>query len=60
MQGLWVEEKKASCTTERVVYTDVEVCIVAKSRTIPPKYPVVSFETPQDDSIWKFLFGDKK
>ena len=57
--NLAVEEKKASGTTERGIYTDGEVYFVAKSRTISPEYPVIRFENPQDDSIWKFLFGDK-
>ena len=57
--NLAVEEKKASGTTERGVYTDGEVYFVAKSRTISSEYPVISFENPQDDSIWKFLFKDK-
>lgn len=53
---LQVEEKKASGTTDRVVYIHPEVYFVAKSRTISPEFPVVNFETPQDDTVWKFLF----
>ncbi len=54
-----VEEKKASGSTTRGIYTDGEVYFTAKSRTISSEYPVISFENPQDDSIWKFLFKDK-
>ncbi|KKL60848.1 hypothetical protein LCGC14_2201250 [marine sediment metagenome] len=56
---LAVEEKKAKGSTTRGIYTDGEVYFTAKSRTISSEYPVISFENPQDDSIWKFLFKDK-
>ncbi len=54
-----VEEKKISGTTERAVYVHPEIYFTAKSRTISSEYPVVRFENPQDDSIWKFLFEGK-
>jgi hypothetical protein len=49
---------KAASTGERVVYVHGQVHYKAKSRTIPPGYPVVSFEHPGDDSIWQFLFDE--
>ena len=56
-QNVWVKEKKVAGDTTRVIYTKPELYFRAKSRTIDE--PVISFENPQDDSIWKFMFGDK-
>lgn len=55
-QNIWAEDKKAKGDTTRVIYTQPEVYFRAKSRTLTPEQAVVSFETPQDDSIWKFIF----
>jgi hypothetical protein len=52
-----VEDKKASGDNVRAVFVHPEVWYYAKSRTISVEHKVVSFESPQDDSIWKFLFG---
>lgn len=57
-QHVQVENKKATGTTERVICVKPEVWFIAGSRTIPPEYDVVSFENPQDNSIWKLIFGD--
>lgn len=55
-QNIWAEDKKAKGDTTRVIYTQPEVYFRAKSKNLTPKQAVVSFETPQDDSIWKFIF----
>lgn len=47
---------KASGSTERVIYTQPEVYFVAKNRGNGKWPAVVSFATPDDDSIWKFVF----
>jgi len=49
---------KAASTGERVIYVHGQVHFKAKSRTIPSEYPVVSFSSPSDDSIWEFLFNE--
>lgn len=50
---------KATSTGNRIINIHApEVHYKAKSRSIPPSVPVVSFSDPADDSIWKFLFGE--
>jgi len=50
---------KATSTGNRVIHVHApEVHYKAKSRSIPPRFPVVSFDNPADDSIWKFLFDE--
>lgn len=45
---------KRSGETGRAVFTMPESHFFAKTRTLTE--PVISFETPSDNSIWKFLF----
>jgi hypothetical protein len=50
---------KATSTGNRIIHVHApEVHYKAKSRTIPHTFPVVSFDSPSDDSIWKFLFEE--
>lgn len=50
---------KATSTGNRIIHVHApEVYYKAKSRTIPYTYPVVSFDSPSDDSIWRFLFDE--
>ncbi|KKN69776.1 hypothetical protein LCGC14_0437220 [marine sediment metagenome] len=50
---------KATSTGNRIIHVHApEVHYKAKSRTIPYRFPVVSFDNPADDSIWKFLFDE--
>ena len=56
-QNMWVEDKKVRGNMVRAIFTQQEVYFRAKARTDPPMEPVVSFEDPQDDSIWKFIFN---
>jgi hypothetical protein len=49
--------KKATGDTTRVIFTKPEIYFVAKSRTVEEN--PISFTTKSDDSIWKFVFGDK-
>ncbi|KKN26360.1 hypothetical protein LCGC14_0875450 [marine sediment metagenome] len=50
---------KATSTGNRIIHVHApEVHYKAKSRSIPPRFPVVSFSDPADDSIWKFLFDE--
>ena len=50
---------KATSTGNRIINIHApEVHYKAKSRSIPPRFPVVSFDDPADDSIWQFLFGE--
>ena len=44
-------------STTRAIYTMPEVHFFAKTRTLTD--PVVSFETPEDDSIWRLLFPEQ-
>lgn len=56
------KERKISGTTARAIYVQPEVWFRAKTRT--PWYDkndelisAISFENPNDDSIWQFIFG---
>lgn len=50
---------KATSTGNRIIHVHApEVHYKAKSRSIPPRFPVVSFDEPMDDSIWRFLFDE--
>ena len=59
-QFINVEERKASSTQDRAIFVHGKAHFRAKSRTIDPKYPVISFDNPADDSIWKFLFPESE
>lgn len=47
---------KARGGTVRAIYVHPEPHFFAKSRTLTA--PVIAFATPDDDSLWRFLFGD--
>lgn len=50
---------KATSTGNRIIHVHApEVHYKAKSRTIPHTFPVVSFDSPSDSSIWRFLFDE--
>lgn len=49
---------KAGSTNERAVFIHPEIHFIAKSRTISLDYPAVEFTSPQDDSIWRLIFGE--
>ena len=50
---------KATSTGNRIIHAHApEVHYKAKSRSIPYRFPVVSFDNPSDDSIWRFLFDE--
>lgn len=62
--GLWVDKQnkkdtkgKASGDTTRIIHTKPEVYFRAKSRTLVE--PVITFDSPADDSVWQFMFGDE-
>ena len=54
-----VKDKKVTASDERVVYVKGEAYFRAKSRTLPHDISCVTFESPNDDSIWKFIFPEK-
>jgi hypothetical protein len=54
-----VKDKKVLASDERVVYVKGEAHFRAKSRTLPHDISCVTFESPSDDSIWKFIFPEK-
>lgn len=55
-QDTFVKEKKVTGETTRVIQTKPEVYFRAKSRTI--NEPLITFENPQDDSLWRFMFPE--
>jgi hypothetical protein len=56
-EGAAVEDRKITPVKGRVVSVHPDATFEAKSRTLGADYAVVSFATPQDDSIWQLLFG---
>lgn len=54
--NLAVSNKRASGGTQRAIFVHPEPTFEAKARDIPIRFPLVSFESPQDDSIWRFVF----
>jgi len=55
-QDVFVKEKKVTGETTRMIYTKPEVYFRAKSRTLTE--PLITFENPQDDSLWHFMFPE--
>lgn len=53
-----VEEGKAASTGERVIRVHGRPDFKAKSRSIPSRFPVISFKHEADDSIWRMLFDE--
>ncbi len=53
-----VDQKKAKGTTERAIFFKPEPHYFAKSRTLPLDIECVTFENPEDDSIWRMLFPE--
>lgn len=53
-----VSDGKSAGTAERVIKVHGLPNFKAKSRSIPHLFPVVSFDEPSDDSIWRFLFAE--
>jgi hypothetical protein len=52
-----VEDKKITPVSSRAVYTQPDATFEAKSRgTTFTDAPVVAFERPDDDSLWRYLF----
>ena len=53
---LAVNKKRATSSGERAIFIQPETHFEAKFREIPAQFSLVSFASPQDDSIWKFVF----
>lgn len=54
------KDGKAVASNSRVIRVHPEAHFKAKSRTISLEYPVVTFDDPTDDSIWKFVWPEKE
>lgn len=52
------EDGKAAGGVERAIFVHGKVYFKAKSRTIPSRFPIVSFSEPKDDTIWQFIFDE--
>ena len=55
-----VQDGKAGSSNKRAVFVHPEIHFFAKSRTISAEYPVVEFNSPEDDSIWRLLFNKEE
>jgi len=51
-----VTDGKIAGSMTRAIYVQPELHYIAKNRDIPPQYPKIAFSTPQDDSVWRFIF----
>ena len=51
-----VDDKKVSGTTERGIFFKSELYSYAKSRTIKLDGDYISYESPEDNSLWDILF----
>ena len=58
-ESIHAKEGKAIAGNDRAVFVHPEIYFKAKSRTISRDYPIISFNDPSDDSLWRFLFPDK-
>ena len=57
-QGITAKDKKAVSGEDRVIYVHPEVHFKAKSRTIPREFPLLTFSSPDDDTVWQYLFNE--
>lgn len=57
-QGIAAEGKKAVSGGGRVVYIHPAVHFKAKSRSVPPEYPILTFDSPDDDTVWQYIFDE--
>jgi len=55
--NMTVSNKRVSASNQRVVFVHPEPTFEAKARDIPAAFPIVSFDSPEDDSIWQFVFN---
>jgi len=55
------KERKITPVSGRIIQTQPDASFHAKSRgTTFTDAPVVSFERPDDDSLWRFLFPEEE
>lgn len=55
-KDVFIAKKKVTGETTRMICTKPELYFRAKSRTLTE--PLITFETPQDDSLWRFVFPE--
>ena len=58
LNDLSTENGKAAGGNERAIFVHGQAHFKAKSRTIPSRYPIVSFSEPSDDFIWRCMFDE--
>ena len=55
--NLTVSNKRATASGQRVIFTQPQPTFEAKARGEHwTRFPIISFDRPSDDSIWKFVF----
>ena len=55
---LVAKDRKATSSAERLIFLHGQAHFKAKSRTVPGRFPLVSFSDPTDDSLWQFIFDE--
>jgi hypothetical protein len=58
-ESIHAKDGKAIAGNDRAIFVHPEIHFKAKSRTISPGTPMISFSSQNDDSLWRFLFPDK-
>lgn len=53
-----VSDGRATSSGKRVIHVHPEIHFEAKSRSIPCKYPLLTFDSPDDDTVWQYLFNE--
>jgi hypothetical protein len=57
--GAVVKDRKVTGSDSRAIFVKQEAHFRAKSRTLPRDVECVSFASPEDTSIWEYIFGAK-
>lgn len=52
------KDKKAKSSSERLIFLHGQTHFKAKSRTVPGRFPLVTFADPIDDSLWQYIFDE--
>ena len=57
-EGVVASDKKATSSGSRIICVHPEIHYKAKSRTIPREYPLLTFDSPDDDTVWQYVFNE--
>jgi hypothetical protein len=58
--GAVIKDRKIIGAGKRAIFVKQEAHFRAKSRTLPIDVECISFDGPEDDSVWQYVFGAKE